>query len=102
MELLDQPPQALGHSIGSAPLQSFSAGLFDRGVFRQHRCPVVHLQTGGTFSPALNHEAQLLLRWTESLNTTLVSQFIMGARNVIADSRPDNRLGVDLGSGGGQ
>ena len=41
---------------------------------------------GGTFSPALNHKAQLLLCWVESLGITLVPQFIMGAWNVVADS----------------
>ena len=41
---------------------------------------------GGTFSPALNAEAQLLLHWAKEWEITLVPQFIMGAQNVIADS----------------
>ena len=41
---------------------------------------------GEHISPALSREAQLLLRWAESLEVTLVPQFIMGSQNVIADS----------------
>ena len=40
----------------------------------------------GTFSPALNHEAQLLLCWAETMEITLVPQFVMGAWNVVVDS----------------
>ena len=37
-------------------------------------------------SPALNLEAQLLLRWTESQGITIVPQFTMGSLNVMVDS----------------
>ena len=38
------------------------------------------------YSAALNMEAQLLLRWAESLDLTLVPQFIVGSQNMVADS----------------
>ena len=41
---------------------------------------------GGGISKPLNSEAQVLLRWSESLNVTLLPQFVMGSHNVIADS----------------
>ena len=41
---------------------------------------------GGTFSMALSQEARHLLRWAESLDLSLVPQFIVGAPNVVADS----------------
>ena len=34
----------------------------------------------------LNSKAQLLLRWTESMGIALLPQFIMGVKNVVADS----------------
>ena len=56
----------------------------------------VHRQ-GRTFSPALNHEAQLLLCWAETMEVTLAPQFSMGARNVVADSlsRQDQVIGSE-------
>ena len=56
---------------------------------------------GSTFSPvlssALNQEAQLLLRWAVSQGITIVPQFIMGSRNVVADSlsRQDQVIGSE-------
>ena len=35
---------------------------------------------------ALNQEAQHLLYWAESMDLSLVPQFIVGAQNVVADS----------------
>ena len=35
---------------------------------------------------ALNQETQHLLRWAESMDLSLVPQFIVGAQNVVADS----------------
>ena len=40
----------------------------------------------GTYSAALDREVQLLLRWVELLNLTLVPQFIVGSQNIVADS----------------
>ena len=57
------------------------------GVYSNNTTALVYLQhQGGTFSPALNEEAQLLLPWAESLQISLVPQFIKGTRNVVADS----------------
>ena len=53
-------------------------------------------QGGGTFTPALKREAQLLPRRLESLQIRLVPQFIMGAKNVSADSL--SRLDQVIGS----
>ena len=52
---------------------------------------------GGTLSPVLNQEAQLLLHWAESQGITIVPQFIMGSRNVVADSlsRQDQVIGSE-------
>ena len=57
------------------------------GVYSDNTTALAYLRRhGGTSSPALNEEAQLLLRWAESLRISLVPQFIMGARNVVVDS----------------
>ena len=37
-------------------------------------------------SPALNLEAQRILRWAEDHDMVLVPQFILGKNNVLADS----------------
>ena len=47
---------------------------------------MVFIDNTAAFSTVLNQEAQLLLRWVESWELTLVPQFIMRARNVVADS----------------
>ena len=57
------------------------------GVFSDNTTALSYIRKqGAMFSSALNHEAQLLLRWAELLSITVVPQFIMGARNVVADS----------------
>ena len=86
VKLLNHPAQAPAHSVGSAPLSSFSAGPFVKSVFGQHLFLTVLQLLGGTFSPALSHVALLLLHWAESFAMTLVPRFTMGARNVVADS----------------
>ena len=57
------------------------------GVFSNNTTALSYLRKqGGTFSRTLSTEAQLLLRWKESMNISHLSQFIMGLRNVVADS----------------
>ena len=66
-------------------------------VFSDNSTAVAYLRKeGGTVSPLLNQEAQLILRWTESLGISLIPQFIMGSNNVIADAL--SRQGQVLGS----
>ena len=57
------------------------------GVYLDSTTALAYLRRqGGTFSLALNEEAQLLLCCAESLQISLVPQFIMGTRNFVADS----------------
>ena len=57
------------------------------GVYSNNTKVLVYLHRhGGTSSPTLIEEAQVILRWAESLHISLVLQFIMGTRNVVADS----------------
>lgn len=41
---------------------------------------------GGTHSPSLNLEAQWILRWAETQDISVRTQFVSGVRNVVADS----------------
>ena len=94
---LYQPQGAVYNSSG---LRHFAPSLKGRtvGVFADNTTALVHLRRqGGTLLPALNREAQLLLRWAQFLQIHLVPQFIMGSRNVVADS-PSHQ---DVSSGGG-
>ena len=94
---LHQPQRVVGDSPGVAPLRSFVEGAH-HGVFADNTTALAYLRRqGGTFSPALNREAQLLLRWAESLQIRLVPQFIMGSRNVVVDSlsRWDQNIGSE-------
>ena len=52
---------------------------------------------GGTLSKQLNHVAQRLLHWAESHELVLHPQFVMGCRNVVADSllRPNQIVGSE-------
>ena len=57
------------------------------GVFSDNTMALSYLRRqGGTFSQALNGEAQLILCWAELLNISLFPQFILDMRNVMADS----------------
>ena len=57
------------------------------GVFTDNMTALSYVKRqGGTFSVALNEEAQLLLHWAESLDLSLVPQFIVGTLNIVADS----------------
>ena len=81
-----QSERAQNHSVGST---SFSASLRDRSVwvFSDNITALSYLRRqGGRFSWTLNAEAQLLLRWAESMSISVMPQFIMGARNVVANS----------------
>ena len=102
-ELLNLPSRAPGHSVGSMPFPSFSGRPFNMGVIGHHHCLIVHPLTGATFSPALSHEALLLLHWTVSFAITLVPRFILGGKDrgcrFAEPSRPVHRLRVDLSSG---
>lgn len=40
---------------------------------------------GGTRSSSLNYEAQTILRWTEQYAVTIITQFVKGSSNVLAD-----------------
>ena len=57
------------------------------GLFSDNMMALAYLKKqGGTFSKPLNGKEKLLLLWTESMGITLLPQFIMGAKNVVADS----------------
>ena len=57
------------------------------GVFLDNTTALSYVcKQGGTLLSPLNRKAQLLLRWAESLPVSLVPQFVMGSRNVVADS----------------
>ena len=57
------------------------------GIFTDNTTTLSYVKRqAGTFSMALNQEAHHLLRWSESLDLSLVPQFIVGAQNVVADS----------------
>ena len=56
-------------------------------VFCDNTTAIAYLRReGGTFSPRLNAIAQSILRWAETVGISLRPQFILGAKNVIADS----------------
>ena len=81
-------------------LQRFQVSLEDSTValFVDNATAVSYLRKqGGTFSPALNQEAQRILRWAESHRIRLVPQFILGKDNVVADSlsRKDQIIGSE-------
>ena len=64
-------------SINLQELRAVRLGLhhfrhLSRGLCRQHHHSLLRQETGGTFSLALNTEAQLLLRWAEEWRITLV------------------------------
>ena len=83
-------------SINWRELPSIHMGLFhfleslqgkSLALFFDNTTVLTYLKKqGGMFSQSMNTEAQLLLRWTESMGITLLPQFIMEARNVVADS----------------
>ena len=57
------------------------------GLFSSNTTALAYLKKQGKpISQPLNTKAQLLLRWTEFMGITFLPQFIMGARNVVADS----------------
>ena len=67
-------------------------------VFSDSSTAVAYLRKqGGTVSPALNQEAQLILRWAEDHSIQVVPQFILGRHNVLADSlsRRDQIVGSE-------
>ena len=82
----------MGHSAGSAAFGSISDGLDSRGIFGQYHSTVLHPKAGGMLSPALN-----LLSWAVSQGISIVPQFIMMSRNVVADSlsRQDQVIGSE-------
>ena len=75
-----------GPSVWVFKTSTTLCGSYSWVVYGQHHGAVICREAGGTFSTVLNQEAQLLLRWAESWELMLVSQFIIGAKNVVADS----------------
>ena len=66
------PPQVRNHKVA---------------IFSDNVTAIAYLKKqGGTESPALNLEAQSILRWTEEEQIPLVSQFISVHHNVLADT----------------
>ena len=83
------------HSINLCKLRAVSLGLhhfrhslrgLTVGVFTDNTTALSYVKKRGTYPAALNREAQFLLRWAKSLDLILVSQFIRGSQNVVADS----------------
>ena len=57
-------------------------------VFCDNTTSVLYLRRqGGTLAPVLNSVAQRILRWAEQMNISLLSQFVPGQNNVVADAR---------------
>ena len=57
----------------------------DDWIFSENTTALAYVcKQGGTLSPVLNREAQLLIRWLSLVS--LVSQFVVKSRNVVADS----------------
>ena len=77
--------QASCHPSGVPSFSPLSEGADHRGVYQQHQGSSIS-KNGGAYSAVLNREEQLLLRWAESLDLTLVPQFIVGPQNVVANS----------------
>ena len=76
--------------LGLLQFQHLIEGLMV-GIFADNTMALAYVRKrggggGGGISKPLNSEAQVLLRWSESLNVTLLPQFVMGSHNVIADS----------------
>ena len=70
-------------------LQYFLPQLLDQvvAVFSDNVTAIAYLRKqGGTVSPRLNQEAQMILRWAEENRVTIVPQFILVRNNVLADS----------------
>ena len=70
----------------SPPLSVLSVRDHGGRVLRLCHRGRLSAQGGGTRSPALNTIGQEILRWAESLRIRLALQFILGIRNVLADS----------------
>ena len=76
------------YSINLRELWAIRLGLFhfgrsllgrSVGVFSDNTTALSYIcKQSGTFLPALNHEALLLLHWAELMEITLVPQFIIG------------------------
>ena len=75
-----------GNHTGPSQISTSHRGSHGWDFCGQHYGLGVCQETGGTISEPLNSEAQVLLRWSESLNVTLLPQFVMGSHNVISDS----------------
>ena len=83
-------PEERSLSINLRELRAIRLGLLHFGQYLQGKTVGVFMDNttalsyvrrqGGTFSMAFNQETQLLLRWAESMNLSLVPQFIVGAR----------------------
>ena len=68
-------------------------------VFSNNTTAVAYLRRqGGTLSPTVNEVAQRILRWADQLNIILMTRFVPGRNNVVADalSRPNQVLGSEL------
>ena len=81
-------------------LQEFQELVQDKmvAVFIDNTTAVAYLKNqGGTMSQKLNQEAQEILRWSEEKGVVLCPQFLLGSRNVIADSlsRPNQIQGAE-------
>ena len=73
-------------SHGAISFLRVPAGQVGGFVLRQHHGPHLPKEEGRHVLTAAEFRAQLLLRWTESMGITLLPQFIMGAKNVVANS----------------
>ena len=91
-----QPLGVAGDPTRVASFCTVPEGSHGLGPCGQYHRPGLSLSSGGTFSPALNREAQFLLRWSESFQIRLAPQFIMGAKIVVAGSL--SRLDQVIGS----
>ena len=69
-------------------LQAFQSRLQGKtvAVMSDNTTAVSYLQkAGGTRSAALNHEAQKTLQWAEDCSITILTQFVRGRDNILAD-----------------
>ena len=61
-------------------------GADSRCVLRQHHCPVVHQEAGGNGFCSVQSGGSIPPPLGRIVRVTMMPEFIMGAKNVVADS----------------
>ena len=103
---LHQSERVRAIRLGLRHFHHLIAGL-TVGIFFDSTTALAYVRKqGSTLSSALNREAQLLIQWAESLQVSLVPQFIMGSRNIggrfLESEESSDRVRMDSCPGGGR